>query len=325
MKFAICLVRFILYGVAVVSGWESALAQDYPYRPVRMVVGFVPGGGPDIVARLVGPRLAEGLGQQVVVDNRPGAGGSIGEDIVAKATPDGYTILMCASSIAINPSLYKKLPYDPARDLAPVSLVGISAQVLVVNPVLPAKSIRELVTLARSKQRRLTFASSGKGAGSHLAGELFKSMAGIDMVHVPYKGSAPGLLAVLSGEVSMMFAPSASALPYVRAGKLRALGITTAKRSAAAPEIPTIAEAGVPGYDAFPWYGILAPAGTPKPVITRLNAEIVKIVRLPDIKERFANLGVEPVSHAPAEFAAYIKAETTKWAKVVREANIRAD
>lgn len=325
MKFAIYLDRFILCGVAIVSCSESAFAQNYPYKPVRMVVGFAPGGGPDLVARLVAPRLAEGLGQQVVVDNRPGAGGSIGEDIVAKATPDGYTILMCASSIAIIPSLYKKLPYDSLRDLAPVSLVGNSARVLVVNAALPVKSIKELVTLARSKRGQLTFASSGKGSGSHLDTELLKVMTGIDILHVAYKGSAPGLLAVLSGEVSMVIAPLASALPYVRAGKLRALGVTTAKRAAAVPDIPTIAEAGVLGYEAAPWWGILATAGTPKQVIGRLNAEIVKIVRLPDIKEQFANLGVEPVSNAPEEFAAYIKGETTKWANVVREANIRAD
>lgn len=327
MKFAIGPARLILlFAMAVMSNLESGFAQEhYPYRPVRMVVGFSPGGGPDIVARFVAPALAEGLAQQVVVDNRPGAGGSIAEGMVAKATPDGYTILMCASSIAINPSLYKKLPYDAIRDLAAVSLVGISAQVLVVNLVLPATSIKELVTLARSKRGQLTFASSGKGAGSHLAGELFKSMTGIDVVHVPYKGSSPGLLAVLSGEVSMMFAPSASALPHIRAGKLRALGITTAKRSAAAPDIPTIAEAGVAGYEAFPWYGILTSAGTPKQVIDRLNAEIVKVMQLPDIKKRFANLGIEPVSNTPEEFTMYIKGETTKWTKVVRDANVQAD
>lgn len=325
MKFAICLARFILCGVAIVSCSESAFAQNYPYKPVRMVVGFAPGGGPDLVARLVAPRLAERLGQPVVVDNRPGGGGGIAEAIVARAAPDGYTILMCASSIAIIPSLYKKLPYDPVRDLAPVSLVGISARVLVVNPALPVKSIKELVTLARSKRGQLTFASSGKGSGSHLDTELLKIMAGIDILHVPYKGSAPGLLAVLSGEVSMVIAPLASALPYVTAGKLRALGVTTVNRAAAVPDIPTIAEAGVPGYEAAPWWGILTTTGAPKQVIGRLSAEIAKIVRLPDVKEQFANLGVEPVSQTPEEFAVYIKAETTKWAKVVREANIRAD
>jgi len=323
MRFDPRISALFLSVVAFNGNAASANVATYPNKPIRMVVGFAPGGGPDIVARQISPTLAENLGQPVIIDNRSGAGGTIAEDIVAKAIPDGYTMLLCASSIAISPSLYTKLPYIATRDLAAVSLVGVSASVLVVNPALPAKSVKELIALAKAKPGQLSFASSGNGAGAHLAGELFQSMTAIDMVHVPYKGTAPGLLAVLSGEVSMIFAPSASALPHVQAGRLRALAITTAKRSPAAPEIPTVAEAGVPGYEAFPWYGVLVPARTPPEIISRMHAEIKKVVESREIKQRLAAMGVETASQTPEEFASYIKVETKKWAKVISRAGVK--
>jgi tripartite-type tricarboxylate transporter receptor subunit TctC len=243
--------------------------EAYPNRPIRMVVGFAAGGGPDIVARLIAPKLTSVFGRQVVVDNRPGAGGSIAEEIVAKAAPDGYTLLACSNSISINPFL-KKLPYDPVRDLIPISLTGISAQVLVVQPHFAAKSVRELITLAKAKPGQITYASSGTGAGSHLSGELFKLLADIDLNHIPYKGGGQGVASVLGGETDMMFAPIAAAIPHVRAGRLRAMAVTTSKRTSAAPEIPTMVEAGVPKYESFPWYGLLVPAKTPQQVTATL-------------------------------------------------------
>jgi tripartite-type tricarboxylate transporter receptor subunit TctC len=303
----------------------AALAQGYPDKPIRLVVGFTAGGGPDIVARLLAPKLSDSLGQPVVVDNRPGAGGSIAEDLVAKAAPDGYTVLACSNSIAINPGLYKNLPYNAGRDLAPITLTGISAQVLIVARAFPANSVEELVALGKAKPNTLTFGSSGNGSGSHLAGELFKNMTHVQMTHVPYKGGGQGVVAVLSGDVSMMFAPSAAALPLVRSGKLKALAVTTATRSAAAPEVPTVSEAGVRGYEAFPWYGLLVPAGTPKTAIDKLLAHAVKAMELPDIKDRYANLGIQAAPTTPQEFAVYIRTETRKWDKVIKEGSVKAE
>ncbi len=311
---------------ALVTLWTDTHAQDkgaYPNRPIRMVVGFAAGGGPDIAARLFAPRLSAALGQQVVVDNRPGAGGSIGEDTVAKAAPDGYTLLMCASSLSINPFLYAKLPYDPVRDLAPVSLVGVSAQTLIVLSSFPAKSVKELIALAKSKPGQLTFASSGNGAGSHLAGELFKFMTGTDIVHVPYKGGGQGVASVLGGETIMMFAPLAAAIPHVHSGRLRALAVTTGQRSAAAPDIPTMNEAGVRGYEAFPWYGVLATSGTPAPVIQTLHKAAAEIVAQPDMKEKLLMVGIDAAGTGPAEFARFIKVEMDRWSNVIRRAGLR--
>jgi len=300
-------------------------AQIYPSKPIRMVVGFSTGGGPDIVGRLIAPKMAEILGQQVVVDNRPGAGGSIAEEIVVKAPPDGYTILACSNSLSINPSLYKNLPYVPLRDLAPVSLTGISAQMLVVARAIQAKSVDEVIALAKAKPGQLTYGSSGNGSGSHLSGELFKVMTGVQITHVPYKGGGQGVVALLSGDVSMMFAAAAPALPFVTSGRMRALAVTTAKRMAAAPDVPTMDEAGVKGYESFPWYGVLAPAGTPKPIIDRLNAAVVAAVQAPELKDRYAALGVEPASGTPAEFRRFTETELKKWAQVVRQGALRAD
>jgi tripartite-type tricarboxylate transporter receptor subunit TctC len=290
-----------------------------------MVVGFSAGGGPDIVARLIAPKLSQLLGQQVVVDNRPGAGGSIAEDIVAKAAPDGYTILACSNSLSINPFLYPKLPYDPLKDLATVSLTGISAQTLIVRPVFPAKSVQELVALAKAKPNQLTFASSGIGAGSHLSAELFKLLTGTEMTHVPYKGGGQGVAAVIGGETDMMFAPLAAALPHVRGGRLRAMAVTTAKRAEGAPEIPTMIEAGVPGYEAFPWYGLLVPARTPKPITEKLEKAAATILAQPDMRERLLVLGVDLPTAGRAEFDRLLKAEMARWSQVVRKAGLRPE
>jgi tripartite-type tricarboxylate transporter receptor subunit TctC len=315
--------------VGIVAGLAlagPAKAQEYPSKPIRLVVPFAAGGATDVLARLVGERLTASLGQQVVVDNRPGAGGNIGSDIVARAEPDGYTILMGAvGTHAINPSLYPKMPYDPVKDFAPVTLVASVPNVLVVNPEVPAKSVQELIDLAKAKPGELNFASSGNGTSIHLSGELFKAMTGTDIVHVPYKGSGPAVTDLLGGQVQMMFDNMPSSLPHVKAGKLRALGVTSAKRSPALPEVPTIAEAGVPGYDATSWFGILAPAGTPEPVVTRLQGAIVQALGEPEMRQRMADLGAEPVGDTPAEFGQFIAAEIAKWAKVVNDAGVKLE
>jgi tripartite-type tricarboxylate transporter receptor subunit TctC len=315
--------------VGIVAGLAlagPAKAQDYPTKPIRLVVPFAAGGATDVLARLVGERLTASLGQQVVVDNRPGAGGNIGSDLVARAEPDGYTILMGAvGTHAINPSLYPKMPYDPVKDFAPVTLVASVPNVLVVNPEVPAKSVQELIDLAKAKPGELNFASSGNGTSIHLSGELFKAMTGTDIVHVPYKGSGPAVTDLLGGQVQMMFDNMPSSLPHVKAGKLRALGVTSAKRSPALPEVPTIAEAGVPGYDATSWFGILAPAGTPEPVVTRLQGAIVQALGEPEMRQRMADLGAEPVGDTPAEFGQFITAELAKWAKVVNDAGVKLE
>jgi tripartite-type tricarboxylate transporter receptor subunit TctC len=315
--------------VGIVAGLAlagPAKAQDYPSKPIRLVVPFAAGGATDVLARLVGERLTASLGQQVVVDNRPGAGGNIGSDLVARAEPDGYTILMGAvGTHAINPSLYPKMPYDPVKDFAPVTLVASVPNVLVVNPEVPANSVQELIDLAKANPGELNFASSGNGTSIHLSGELFKAMTGTDIVHVPYKGSGPAVTDLLGGQVQMMFDNMPSSLPHVKAGKLRALGVTSAKRSPALPEVPTIAEAGVPSYDATSWFGILAPAGTSEPVVTRLQGAIVQALGEPEMRQRMADLGAEPVGDTPAEFGQFIAAEIAKWAKVVNDAGVKLE
>lgn len=303
-----------------------ALAQGYPNKPVRMVVPFPPGGTTDILARAVGQKLSEAWGSQVIIDNRPGAGGNIGTDIVAKAAPDGYTLLMATvGTHAINGSLYAKLPFDPVKDFAPVTLVASVPNVLVVHPSLPATSVKELIALAKSKPGELTFASSGNGTSIHLAGELFKTMTGTKMLHIPYKGSAPAITDLLGGQTNMMFDNLPSAMPHIKSGKLRALAVTSAHRSAALPDVPTIAESGIPGYEASSWFGVVAPAGTPKEIVAKINADIVRGLSAPDLKDRLSGQGAEPVGNTPEQFAAYIKTETAKWAKVVKESGAKVD
>jgi tripartite-type tricarboxylate transporter receptor subunit TctC len=304
----------------------GAVAADYPSRPIRMVVPFGAGSISDILARTVAVRLSEAVGQQVIVDNRPGAGGNIGTDLVAKATPDGYTIVLGAASVlAVNKSLYAKMPYDPLKDLAPITLMVKTTNILVVNPALPAKTVKELITYGKANPGKLTYASAGAGGTIHLSAELFKSMTGVDMLHVAYKASPLAHIDMISGQVQVMFDGMPTALPQVKAGRLRALGVTTARRFSELPDVPTIAEAGVPGYEAAGWFGYAAPAGTPKAVIDRLNAEIVKILNQPEVRQRLAQQGAEPAPDTPQAFAAYIQAEYAKWDRVIRALNIRLE
>jgi tripartite-type tricarboxylate transporter receptor subunit TctC len=304
----------------------SAAAQDYPLRPIRFIVPFPPGGGNDTMARTIGNKLAAALGQQFVVDNRAGAGGVIGAETAAHAAPDGYTLFLGGvASHGIVPNLQPKLGYDPVRDFAPISLIASAPLILVVHPSVAAKSVKELVQLAKAKPGQLNFASNGTGGSSHLAAELFKMMTGTDMVHVPYKGLSPALTDLLSGQVQLMFSSTVAILPQVRSGRLRPLGMTSAKRSSAMPEVPTVAEAGVPGYETASWYGVLAPAGTPKPIVDRLNKEIVKGVQMPDVRERLTNEGADPVGGSPAEFSAHIKRELARWAQVIKQAKVKTD
>jgi tripartite-type tricarboxylate transporter receptor subunit TctC len=298
---------------------------DYPARPVRLIVPYAAGGNADIVGRLVGQRLAENLGQPVVIDNRGGANSIIGTAVAAKSPPDGYTLLIVAPAIATNPSMVKELPYDTLRDLAPISLVGSTPIILVAHPSLPGRTLKELIALARARPGELNYASSGHGSPANLAGALMNLMAGIKLVHVTYKGTAQATNDVIAGHMHLGFPSMTSVLPHVKAGKLKALGITGLKRSPLAPEIPTVAEGGLPGYQASIWNGLLAPAGTPGPVIARLNAETVKGLGSPEMRARFAGLGADIETSSPGDFRAFIESETKKWARVIRESGIRVE
>ena len=299
-------------------------AQDYPTRPIRLIVPFAAGGPMDIMSRAIGEKLTASLGQQVVVDNRGGAGGGIGTEIAARSTPDGHTLLTGhIGTHAINVSLYAKLGYDPIRDFAPITLIATLPLGLFVNASVPAKSARELVALARAKPGAINFGSAGSGGPTHMAGEMLKSMAGIDIVHVPYKGNAASLTDLVAGRVQMMFSNLLTAMPHAKAGRLRALAVSTAKRSPQAPELPTVAESGVPGYDITPWYGIFAPAGTPKAIVMKLNREVVQIVNATETKERFRTQGIDLVTSSPEEFAALIRSEIPKWREVVKKSGAR--
>jgi tripartite-type tricarboxylate transporter receptor subunit TctC len=300
-------------------------AQTYPDHPVRAVVPFPAGGGTDILARLLLTKLGERLGANFVIDNRAGAGGTIGTEIVAKAPPDGYTVLFPSSSHTINPSVYKKLGYDPARDFAPVSLIASGPGLLVVHPSVPARNVKELIALARSKPGQLNYASAGNGTPPHLSAELFKALARIDIVHVPYKGNPPAFVDLLSGAVSLSFPTITSGLPPVRSGRLRALGVTSKQRSTVVPEVPTIAESGLPGYEATTWYGVLAPAATPPQIVAKLQQQIEEVLKQPDVREKLLAQGLEPVGNKPADFAAIINAELVKWSKVVAASGVKAE
>jgi tripartite-type tricarboxylate transporter receptor subunit TctC len=318
---AVVLALVIALGVA-----STARAETYPSRPIKIVVPFPPGGATDILGRIVGQKLQETWGQPVVIDNRPGAAGNVGMGQVAKATPDGYTLVMgTAPTHAINRHLYAKLPFDPEKDFAPVTLVAAVPNILVVTPSLPATSVKELIALAKSQPGRLNFGSSGSGATHHLNGELFKIMTGVDMVHVPYKGSAPALADLMGGQIQLMFDNMPSALPQVKAGKLRALAVTSAKRSPAAPDVPTMAEAGVPGFEATAWFALFAPAGTPGDIVTQLNTTIAKHLTAPDMRDRLLTMGGEFNPMTPEQFAAFIRAESVKWGEVVKKSGARID
>jgi tripartite-type tricarboxylate transporter receptor subunit TctC len=302
-----------------------AWSAGYPDRPVRMIVAVPPGGPADILARLVGPRLSEALGQTVVIDNRPGANGNIAYEMAARAAPDGYTFVLVAAGVVINPSLYREVRYDPLRDFAAITH-GISVpNILVVHPSVPAGSLSELVALAKKQPGKIAFASAGNGTSGHLALELFKQRAGIDVTHVPYKGGGPALAEVLAGQVQALFSLALAATQQVKAGKVRALAITSGKRSAVAPELPTVAESGFAGYEVVGWFGWLAPAKTPKEIVARLNAEIVKALNLPEVRERLLSQSSEPVGDSPQAFAAFMKSEHAKWAGVIKRGNIRMD
>jgi tripartite-type tricarboxylate transporter receptor subunit TctC len=318
-------ILFFTLVLIAVSADSIVWAQNYPSRPIRLIVPFPPAGGADAIARTIGQKLTEALGQPVVIDNRAGAGGIIGLDTAAKAAPDGYTLLMAPSGpMVIHPSLHAKLSYDPSKDFAPISQITSTPLILVVHPSLPAKSVKTFIQLAKASPSTLNFASVGKGGSSHLAAELFMMMTATDMVHVPYKGLSPALTALLSGEVQLMFA-SPAILPQVRSGKLLPLAVTSAKRSPALPEVPTIAESGVPGYETASWYGMLAPAGTPRAIIERLNREIVKILFVPELRKKLALEGAEPVGNSPDDFAEYIRLELARWAKTVKQARIQLE
>jgi len=301
-------------------------ADDYPSRPVTLIVAFTPGGPSDVLARILGRKLDQLLGQPFVIENRPGAGGNIAAELVARAAPDGHTLLMGNNSIlATNAGLHKKLGYDAERDFAPISLIGAQANILVVNPALPVRSMAELIALAKAKPGQLNFASSGYGAAAHLAGELFKTETHIDIVHVAYKGAAPALQDVIAGHVQMMFATAASVVPHVKDGLVRPLAVTTLKRIAVLPDIPTVAELGIAGFDATTWHGLVAPAGTPTAAIDALHRATVTALNDPDVRKALGDLGVEIVGSSPQEFAAYIKAEIPKWSAVVKAAGARLD
>ncbi len=305
---------------------SAAAENSYPIRPVRLIAPFSAGGGVDIVARLVAQRLSEKWGQQVVVDNRTGATGIIGTDLAAHATPDGYTLLMGnAATHAVNVSLFKKLPYDAVRDFVPITLVGRVPEMLVVHPALPAASVQELIALAKAKPGELTFGSAGSGSPPHLAGELFQSLAKIRLVHIPYKGSAPALTDLIAGQINMYFSNILSAVPYVKGGRLRGLGVTSAKRSVVAPDIPAIAEAGLPGYEDYNWYGVLAPKGTPKAIVDKLHTDIVQVVKSRDVEDRLTKDGAEVIANTPAEFAKFIRDEIQKYAQIIKQSGLRTE
>ena len=303
----------------------AASAQNYPARPLRYIVPQGAGGSSDTLARIVTQKLAENIGQPVVTDNRPGATGNIGAEIAARAAPDGHTLLQVATSHATNPALQTKMPFDPIRDFAPITLLAQSPNLWVVHPSLPVKNMRELIALAKSRPGQINFASSGTGSSQHLAGELLKSLAHIDLVHVPYKGSPPALIDVLGGRIVVMCSTIAPAMPLVKAGKLHALAVTSQKRSAAAPAIPTVAETGLPGYEATAWQGVLAPAATPREIIAKLNHEIVRAINLPDVRRQLVAQGYEPAGDTVEQFAQYIKAEIGKWSRVIKAAGLAAE
>ena len=316
----------VLFLAVACCAAAGAQAQSYPAKPIRLILPFPPGGGTDVVGRLLAQKLGQALGQQVIVDNRAGAGGRIGTDLVAKSLPDGYTLLLATSSVmGTGPALYQKLPFDMPKDFAPISLVAYTAYVLVVHPSVPAKSVKDLVMLAKSKPGRLTYASSGAGGAAHLSGELFSAMAGVKMIHVAYKGSSPGMFSVVSGETDLMFSNALPALPQVKNGRLRALGATTPQRSALLPDVPTIAESGLRGFEVQQNYGVLAPAGTPREIVLRLNQEVGKAMRTEDAKSRLLADGSEAMVSTPEELERMITVEIAKWSKVIKQAGIKEE
>lgn len=317
--------KFVIAAM-LVAATASAYAQTYPTRAVRVIVPFPPGGSTDILARAMGQKLSEGWHQQVIIDNRPGAGGIIGTELGARAARDGYTLMMGSGApLTINPSLYDKLPYDAQKDFAPITGVARVPNVLALHPSVPAKTVKELIALAKTRRGMLTFSSNGAGAPGHLAGELFKSMTGVDMVHVPYKGSAPATTAVVSGEVVMTFTTTPPVLPHAKSGRLRIIAVTTLQRIAQLPDVSTVAESGLPGYEAISWFGLVAPAGVPSAIITKVNSDAVAILKMREMEERLSDQGAQSMPTTPEQLAAWIRSETVKWAKIVKLSGAKPD
>ncbi len=324
---------FVPVVAAMLCAATSALAQipsavsgaAFPARSIRVIVGFPPGSAADITARVIGAKAGEALGQQLIVDNRPGAASNIAAELSAKSPPDGYTLFIGTVANTISATLYPKLPFDFARDFAPVALTTAAPNVLVVHPSVPAKSVKELVALAKGRPSQLSFASSGTGTVPHLSGELFKALAGVNLVHIPYKGSPQAVTDLMAGEVALMFSPSSTVLPHVKSGRLRALAVTTVSRLPSLPELPTVAESGLKGYETITWFGFVTPVKTPPAIVTRLNAEIVKVLALPEVRNQFGIQGIEVLGGTPEQFAAYIRDEIAKWAKVIRLSGARAE
>ena len=317
--------RTISPGFSLIVLCQAAAAQNYPAKPIRFIVPFPAGGVADVFARVIGGKLNDAWGQQVVVENRTGAGGNIGADAVAKAQPDGYTLVMGSiGTHAVNVSLFKRMPYDAVKDFAPVALVLEADGLLVLHPSVPASNVKELIALARARPSQIAYASAGNGTAGHLAGELFKSMAKVDLVHIPYKGNVPAITDLIGGQTSLLFATMPTVLPQVQAGRLKALAVTGSRRSAAAPELPTIAEA-LPGFEVTNWIGVFAPAGTPRDIVMRLNGEILRVMQAPDIQARLTTEGAKSPAKTPEEFGAFVRAEIAKWAKVIRDAGIHVD
>ncbi len=316
---------FVCAGLIAAALMAMPAYSQYPARAVRLIVPFPPGGGTDTMARAIAPKLSEYLGQQIVPENRGGAGANIGAEVAAKSAPDGYTLLLNTITNAIGATLYTRLNYDLVRDFAPITQLATTPHILVVHPSVPVKTVKEFTAFAKARPDQLTYSSSGAGSAAHLAGELFASLTGTKMVHVPYKGGGPSMIALVGGEVSVCFATMPSAVGYVRSGRLRGIAVTTEKRSPAMPDLPTIAETGVKGYEAGSWYGLSAPAGTSKEIIARLHAETIKVMALPDVKDRLANAGFEVVTSNPEQFAAFTRSEIQKWGKIVKATGLKAD
>jgi len=319
------LVGFGAFSAISAAQNASRQSESFPQRPVRWIAPFPPGGAADIVSRLLGQKLTEAWGQQIVVDNRPGAGGNVGTELAARAAPDGYTVVLVPATFTTYPSLTKKPAYDPLKDFLPITLVSYSPLVLVVNPSLPVKGVQDLISLVKAKPGKFNYASSGIGASAHMAAELFKSMTKTNIVHVPYKGQPQAIFDLISGRVQIMFPNIPVSLPHIKAGRLRALAVSTAKRSALLPELPTISESGLNGFEVTQWSGLMAPAGTPKAIVDKYQRDIATALKLPDVRQSLRSQGFEAVGNTPGEFSDYIKVEIAKWAKVIREAGIHAD
>lgn len=315
-----------LGAIGLCGSQAGVFAQpSYPSKPIRIISPFAPGGGNDTICRIVAPKVSESLKQQVIIDSRPGANGIVGTDVAARSAPDGYTIILIPSGHAVNASLYRKLPYDSIRDFTPITLVGTSPLILVMHPTVPVKNVKELIPFAKARPGQLTYSSAGVGASAHLAGALFETMTGTKMVHIPYKGSALALTDLIAGQVSMSFSTAASAMPHVRSGRLRALAVTGAARSPALPDLPTVAESGVPGYEASLWYGFVGPARMPAEIVQRLNTEIVAALKLPEVRDRLANEGVEARSTTTEEFSRLLVSDVKRWAAVIEKTGVRVE